>query len=55
MEVGCMLDEIILFIVIILMFVATIYIGYKRQQYKYHKRAKRWMQQNLKNRSNKND
>ena len=55
MEGGYMLDSIIAFVVIVLMFTATIYVGYKRQQYKYHKRANNWMHHNLKNRSKKND
>ena len=49
MEGGCMLGEVVMFIVIVMMFIATISVGYTRQQYKYHKRAKRWMREYRKN------
>ena len=37
-EGGCMLDEIISFIIIIMMFIATIVIGFNKAQRNYEKK-----------------
>ena len=47
MEGGYMLGDIILLVILLVMMFSLCYVGYKTQQYKYHKRAKRWMKENL--------
>ena len=44
-----MLSEIVLLIIILLMMFSLCYVGYKVQQYKYHKKAKLWMKEYKKN------
>jgi preprotein translocase subunit YajC len=49
MEGGYMLSEIISLIIILVMMFSLCYVGYRVQQYKYHKRAKQWMREYRKN------
>ena len=53
MEVGCMLDNIILLVILLVMMFSLCYVGYRVQQHKYNKRAKQWMREYKKNGSYK--
>ena len=55
-EDGYMLSNIISLLTVLVMMFALCYVGYKAQEYKYHKRSTELMKKNRENkRGNKND
>ena len=48
MEGGYMLGDIILLVILLVTMFSLCYVGYKTQEYKYHKRAKNWMRETKK-------
>ena len=53
MEGGYMLGNIILLMILLVTMFSLCYVGYRVQQYKYHKRAKQWMREYRKNNRSK--
>ena len=47
MEGGYMLGNIISLVILLVMMFALCYMGFKRNEYKYHMRGKKWMKENL--------